>query len=451
MSDASELVSGALIGGRYELINLIGEGGMGQVWRARQINLDREIALKLLVASDFESVEEARRRFSREAHVASAIKHPNVIEVYDVGEHGELTYLAMELLRGLSLRDRLANGELLSIEFVIDQALDLCSALRVAHAAGAVHRDLKPENIFLDNSGQELRAVILDFGLAFIDKHEQHGRMTQFGVVMGTPHYISPEQARGREVGPAADVYSLACVLYEMLAGTPLFEGSPLNVMTQHLYVSPDPLSERRSQTPRELEELIMAMLRKRPQERPSVEQVLQQLQLLAGTLSGRRQRARDSSFLDARAERMISFSPTAPLPAASSARTSGLTPAEIDLHVAVDTEVSEELDLGLVSNEIGLLEWAGEGPPPEGAEMILVLETTGEAGLERVRAAVATGLPVVAALASDDRQTMGELARAGATELTTMPLMIDNLVRALRRAKRRHERNKRRQRSKEQ
>ncbi|KIG17603.1 serine/threonine protein kinase [Enhygromyxa salina] len=452
---SAQVSAGTRIGDRYELLELIGEGGMGAVWRARQLNLGRDVALKLLVPADFESREEALRRFGREARVASAIKHPNVIEVYDVGEFEGLTYLAMELLHGESLRDRLvdprdaglpvAAADMLEMSFVIDVAQAIAEALVAAHAVGAVHRDLKPENIFLQLtgpqlSGESMRVVVLDFGLAFIEHDEKLGRMTRHGVVMGTPDYLSPEQARGGEVGPASDVYSLGCVLYELLCGAPPFSGSSLNVMTQHLYVIPTAIGARRAGLPRELEELTMAMLGKHPEQRPRILEVRDQLELLAMTLSGRRKHRRDAKVLENRAERMISFSPTAPLATTTAAAASS---ASTDLRVALVGslgEVAEEIDLGLLSNDMALGVWTGAVAD---ADVILVASVEGDI-VARVAQLVETGLPVIAAIRSDDRQAMGELARVGAAEVTTLPLAIDNLVRSLRRAKRRHDRRNR-------
>ncbi|PRQ04431.1 Serine/threonine-protein kinase PknB [Enhygromyxa salina] len=432
---------GTRIGDRYELIQLLGQGGMGEVWRARQLNLDREVALKLLLPSEFEDRAEALRRFGREARVASAIKHPNVIEIYDVGEYDGHTYLAMELLHGASLRDHLViPDQVLDIEFVIDVATALAEGMVAAHAVGAVHRDLKPENIFLEQAGQVVRVVILDFGLAFIERDEKLGRMTRHGVVMGTPDYLSPEQARGGEIGPASDVYSLGCVIYELLTGAPPFSGSQLNVMTQHLYVIPDAVGTRRAQLPRELEELTMAMLRKRPADRPPTTEVRDQLELLGGTLSGRRDRGRRGEMFENRAERMLSFSPTAPL--VSGPRTSSEGPSTTaEITVGLVGEIEEEIDLGLLSNDMALVQWRGRA---EDVDIIFVANVAEGSLVARVAELVATGLPVVAAIRGDDRQAMGELARVGAAEITTLPLAVDNLARALLRAKRRHDRRQR-------
>ena len=438
---------GTQIAARYELVALLGRGGMGEVWRARQLNLNREVALKLLLPSDVESPRQALRRFDREARVASAIMHPNVVKIHDVGEHAGLTYLAMELLHGESLRDRLEQVGALEVADVLELGPPLADALVAAHEVGAVHRDLKPENIFLDRAAgsNTTRVVVLDFGLAFIERgDEQLGRMTRAGVVMGTPDYLSPEQARGGEIGPASDVYSLGCVIYELLAGRPPFSGSQLNVLTQHLYVMPEPLEGLRSGLPRELVDLTMAMLRKRPEERPHAAEVRDQLALMANTLAGRRERGRGAQYLQDRAERMLSYSPTAPLtptPAQAAARASANA-----LGVAFVGELSEEIELGLLSNEVAILPWPGADPGarPTGFELVFVADAGPRGLVELVAALVAEGLTVVAAIDSSQRELMGELARVGASEITTLPLAVDNVVRSLRRAKRRHDRQQR-------
>ena len=432
-----KLAVGTRVGERrqYEILGLLGAGGMGTVYRAHQLNLGREVALKILVPEDEDDDEhaaEALRRFAREARVASAIKHPNVIEIYDVGTDAGMAYLAMELLHGCSLREHLAaNPRGLGLSEVLDLALPLAEALVAAHAVQAVHRDLKPENIFLEQVGPTARVVVLDFGLAFIHRDDQLGRMTQHGMILGTPDYLSPEQARGDDsVGTAADIYSLGCVLYELLTGSAPFTGSAFEVLTKHVYVSPEP-PQGSDNLPRELIELIMAMLRKRAEERPPITEVLEQLLLLAGTLSGRRNRGRGEALLRNRAERMLSFSPTAPLPEVPIPRASG----SVDLRVAVDGPLEEEVQLGLLSNDMAVLPWSG-ALVVDGEAIDLIFVT--EAAPARVAALVATGLPVVAAVAGDDRRNLGELARAGASEITSTPVAIDNLVRALRRAHKR-------------
>ncbi len=438
MSDLGtlDLHPGSVVAGRYEIVSLLGEGGMGAVYRARQLNLGRDVALKVLLPSEVDSPENMRVRFNREARVASAIKHPNVVEIYDVGLDGELAYLAMEVLEGITLRERIpADESVLDLDLILDIASPLAEALVAAHALGAVHRDLKPENIFLEQVGAGFRVVVLDFGLAFIEEDEHAGRLTRHGIVMGTPDYLSPEQARGIEVGPPSDVYSLGCVLYELLTGRPPFTGAQLNVLTQHVYVAPEQPSAQRKDVPRELEELVMAMLRKRPESRPRIWEIRDALAVLGATLSGRRGRPRDAAFLQNRAERMLSCSPTALLSPASAP----ISPlgTDSDLRVAIVGTLVEEVELGLLSNDMTPVPWTVDNL--HDASLVLIVDTD----QTKIPDYVAAGLPVVAVVDSSDRVAIGELARLGISELTTLPIAIDNLVRALRRAKRRDDRRK--------
>ncbi len=427
----SELPIGSRIAERYEVLGKLGEGGMGVVYRARQLNLGREVAIKVLLPGD--EGPETLRRFEREARVASALKHPNVVEIYDVGEHEGIVYLAMELLRGAPLRDLLGDrGEPLGLAIVLEIACALADALVAAHRINVVHRDLKPENIFLEQiADQATRVVVVDFGLAFIEGDDELGRMTKAGLVIGTPDYLSPEQAKGSDIGPASDVYSLGCVLYELLTGSVPFSGSQLSVLTQHLYVSPAPPSARQPSLPRELDELVVAMLHKRPEERPGIAEVFEHLELLAGTLSGRRKRGGDAYLLHDRAVRMISLAPTMPL-------TSGLAQAPTatgnELRIAVLGELDEDIELGLLSNEMALVRWQGD---PSVAALLFAPDEPAE----RIAALVGLGLPVIAAIDPSDRNQLAAMLRAGAAEVTTRPLTIDNVVRSLRRADRRRRR----------
>jgi serine/threonine-protein kinase len=288
-----------LLDGRYRLGHLLGEGGMGKVYRAVQVNLDREVAIKIVSASPEQP--DAMPRFHREAQVAAALKHPNVVEIYDVGQSEGTAFMAMEFLRGSTLREEMEEGVGMALDQAMTIATQLSGALVAAHERGVVHRDLKPENIFLEttNSGVP-RVVVVDFGLAFIAGDADRGRVTRDGVVVGTPTYLSPEQANASHIGTSSDVYSFGAVLYEMLTGIPPFVGSELNVLTQHLYVAPIPPRERVEgmALPRELEEHLLSMLAKRPEDRPRIHETDELLRLVDGTLSGRRARGRDARFL---------------------------------------------------------------------------------------------------------------------------------------------------------
>ncbi len=219
---SNDIEAGASIG-HYRIVTKIGTGGMGEVYLAQDAKLERQVALKVLldeVAGD----EERVRRFVQEAKAASALNHPNILTVYEIGEFEHTRYIATELIKGETLRDRL-RGEPMTLREVLDVAMQVAAALNAAHGAGIVHRDIKPENIMLRDDGI---VKVLDFGLAKLNANpagqadsEDATRAqvnTRPGVVMGTVLYMSPEQARGKETDARCDVWSLGVVMYEMLA-----------------------------------------------------------------------------------------------------------------------------------------------------------------------------------------------------------------------------------------
>jgi tetratricopeptide (TPR) repeat protein len=244
----------------YELLEEIGRGGMGVVYKARQAGLDRLVALKMVLAGAYAG-EAERARFRGEALAVARLQHPHVVQVFAVGEHEGHPFLALELLEGGSLAERLRGGPLPPRQ-AAELAERLARAVQAAHEAGVVHRDLKPANILLGGDGT---AKVADFGLA---KRLDAAGPTQSGAVMGTPAYMAPEQAGGRakEVGPAADVYALGAILYEMLTGRPPFQAeSPLETLQQVL--TRDPVGPRRlrPQVPRDLETVCLKCLHKEP------------------------------------------------------------------------------------------------------------------------------------------------------------------------------------------
>jgi pimeloyl-ACP methyl ester carboxylesterase len=231
------LTAGELVD-RYEILGLIGQGGMGSVYRARDTRLERVVALKLLRTPDHWP------RLEREARTLAALTHPNVVVIHDFGVHDGRPFLALELLEGVTLRDRLREGRL-PIDRAVEVAAAVLSGLAAAHDLGVVHRDLKPENLFLSSGGPP---KVLDFGLAkrlpAMGDPTQHTR-TQAGVVMGTASYMSPEQVRGEEVDARADVFSFGAVLWEMLTGRQAFSApTPVEAMHRILREEPAPLDE---------------------------------------------------------------------------------------------------------------------------------------------------------------------------------------------------------------
>jgi serine/threonine protein kinase/Tol biopolymer transport system component len=259
--------------GPYQVIGQIGAGGMGEVYRAHDARLGRDVAIKLLPTS-FSSDPDRLQRFAREARAAAALNHPNILAIYDIGESEGAPYIVSELLEGETLRERLRNGAV-PLRKAIDCALQVTRGLAVAHDKGIVHRDLKPENIFLTEDG---RTKILDFGLAKLTHPEQSDSaseaatvqvVTDAGTVMGTAGYMSPEQVRGKIADQRSDLFSFGAILYEMISGKRAFHGdSPADTMSAILKEEPPELSEAARQVPPALERIVHHCLEKNPGQR---------------------------------------------------------------------------------------------------------------------------------------------------------------------------------------
>jgi len=431
---------GDRIADRFSLVEELGVGGMGAVWRATQLNLGRDLALKLLLP-EYAASPGARARFEREARVASALKHPNAVQIYDFGEDDGQLFIAMELLEGVTLRS-IVDEHLppQPLERTLRILSQIAEVLLVAHEMHLVHRDLKPENVFLERTpqGQE-RVVVVDFGLAFIRGRKDSGRLTREGVAMGTPDYMSPEQAAGDDdVGSPADVYSLGCILYEMLTTQVPFRGNSVQVITQQLFSAPTPPSEARKdlRIPRELEELCLRMLSKRAAERPAMDVVHGLLSHLDPSAE-KRERGRDGVFLEGRAARMIST-----VRPAKNARTLSdpyATPDGVEpVQLAVVGELAGELGLGLGAN--GLIAFiVSPDQPIDGADAIFAPGAEKEA----LEALAAHGVPLVTDAETGDMGRVTELLRAGVDEVVHRPIRAEDLSKKVWRAIRRHRRRK--------
>ncbi len=264
----------------YQVLSLLGAGGMGEVWLARDTRLERQVAIKLLPAAftqdDAQSTERLQR-FLREARAASAPNHPNIITIYEIGEAERVHFIAMEFIAGVTLRQRLTVGRL-PLPEALAIIKQIAAALDTAHEAGIYHRDIKPENVMLRPDGL---VKVLDFGLArFAETRSQTDDSTQAGLVMGTPRYMSPEQARGLKVDARTDMFSLGVVFYEMITGEQAFSGvSTAEVFAALLEKEPPPLCQFVSPTPDKLQKIISRMLAKeRDQRYPNIRAFLDEL-----------------------------------------------------------------------------------------------------------------------------------------------------------------------------
>jgi serine/threonine-protein kinase len=249
--------------GRYRVEDVLGRGGMASVYLARDAELDRPVAVKVL-AEHLADQPDFRDRFLREARLAAQISHPNVVQVFDVGEEDGAPFIVMECVEGSTLADELKERGRLEAEEVVDLALQICGGLEHAHATGLVHRDIKPQNLLLRPDGT---VKIADFGIA---RAAETTRLTQIGSVLGTAAYLAPEQALGEEVTASADIYSLGCVLYELLAGrTPyVFQTLP-ELVVKHREETIAPLRELRPEVSERLEAAVMHALARNPDYRP--------------------------------------------------------------------------------------------------------------------------------------------------------------------------------------
>ncbi|MBX3275418.1 MAG: serine/threonine protein kinase [Sandaracinaceae bacterium] len=263
-------LSGRTVAGRYRVVGVVGQGGIGKVYEAEQIGLDRTVAVKV-IRPERRGDEVTTRRFLREARAAGRIASPHVVTLFDCGTDegsGEL-YIAMELLSGQSLSRRLADDEALPMSLALRIGAMIARGLRAAHEAGVLHRDLKPANVFLCDDGN---VKVLDFGIAKLLDESVDEPLTQVNRILGTPVYMSPEAATRRPLGPTTDLYGLGLLLYEMIVGTPPFKtGDAIKTLEAHVKTVPPRVSAAAPwrAIPPALDELVARLLEKQPQARP--------------------------------------------------------------------------------------------------------------------------------------------------------------------------------------
>ena len=249
------LEPGTVLGQRYEILAMLGQGGMGAVYKARDRELDRLVALKV-IRPELTTNPEILKRFKQELILARQVTHRNVIRIFDLGQADGLKFITMEFLEGQDLRAELKKRGKFSPEDAARIILQISRALEVAHGEGVVHRDLKPQNIMLDANG---RAYVMDFGIA---RSAYLPGMTQTGALIGTPEYMSPEQAKGEQLDERSDLFSLGVIFYELLAGnSPYYSETPLATLWRRMQEKARPLAEIDPTIPKEISDIVAKLL----------------------------------------------------------------------------------------------------------------------------------------------------------------------------------------------
>ncbi len=305
--------------GDFLIVRRLGRGGMGQVYLARQLSLKREVALKVL-RPDTSNGEVARKRFQAEAEAVARLRHPNIVQIYQIGEQDGLRYMVLEYVAGRNLRDYLDRKGPPELPVCLSIIRQVAAALQRAHEEGIVHRDIKPENILVT---RRVEVKVADFGLSRFFTRPEALNLTQSGVTVGTPLYMSPEQVQGQPVDHRSDIYSLGVTCYHLLAGEPPFQGkTAFEVALKHVQESPPPLASRRPDLPPELVAMVERMMAKSPAERyPSVREIIRDLNRI-------RERPAASLQLSGATPSLIAPLATGPSAAAAAPATAPADPA---------------------------------------------------------------------------------------------------------------------------
>ncbi len=423
-----------LIGARYTLGALIGEGGMGKVFRARDTRLDRDVAIKLLHAQ-LSRRADADQRFLREARIGAQLSHEHLVQTYDFGRDGENLYLVMEYLEGNDLAEYLREkGPLEETELLAIMG-QVAAGLAAAHAKDLVHRDLKPENIFLV-ARDPITCKVIDFGMAVQSSSAVTGimpRLTVDGSIGGTPRYMAPEQLRGKDPVAASDVYALGCVLFELAAGTTPYDLDALGeVAAHHLYA---PIPELRSYRPTLSPifcELVRRCLGKTPSARPTMQQICDRLEEVAA--GGGRRRHNRRTTRPYRDERAMPGSTSSPTESMKESVDDAKLPEGSSGLVAIQGSAPTEVLMSLQASGFAI---ADESEYSQSL-CVICLGLSNDKLLE-----VCKEHPLVIADANaGDMKRVSLLLRMGIAEVVTKPVSADSLITKLRRAIRIHSRS---------
>jgi len=422
-----------LVGARYALGACIGEGGMGAVYKALDLRLDRSVAIKLL-HSEHSRRPGADKRFLREAQIGAQLCHENLVQTYDFGRDGDNLYLAMEYLRGRDLGMYLAEQGPLEEVQLLEVAQQVAAGLAAAHNKHLVHRDLKPENIFLITEAP-LACKVIDFGMAVQSSHAiGHGipRLTVDGSIGGTPQYMSPEQLRGKDPIESSDVYALGCVLYELASGSPPYDFDALGeVAAHHLYAPIPDLNDRRPNLSPVFCELVRRCLGKTPSVRPTMEQICGRIERVAASPSAG-QLDRHTSRLD-RMERSILTRTIPPEESTTLLQDVPIPKGEPGI-LGIRGTASAELRMALGAAGFSIAEEADASQ----MQCLLCLGLSDD----ELREACKSRPLVVADANAGDMERISLLLRMGIAEVVTLPIRPDRLISKLRRAIRIHARS---------
>ncbi len=397
---------GFLVANRYRLVSLIGQGGMGKIFSAMDEKLERTVAIKLLQAK-FSRRKDADARFRREAQIGAQLHHKHIVQIYDFGKDGETLYLVMELLKGCDLANYLLKHKRVDAQSTIQLGLQISDAMTEAHRLQLVHRDIKPENIFLI-SQSPLSCKIVDFGMAMtVEGAMDMQRLTAKGLVAGTPLYMAPEQLCGQQPQRASDVYSLACVLFQLLTGTTPYSHPSLgDLAAHHLYAPIPEIPAEFTDVPLVLREMLRRCLSKNASQRPSMLQIRDRLQ----------------AILEARDEKALAEIQFEAAPEAQSSNSEAA-----GSRIAFRGSFSPEISLAVAAAGMTII---SEEDIAGGDALVSIGEAT-----ETLAQLKNAEYYIIADSQLSDMQRISSLLRLGVQEVVARPVRSDDLVQKIRRA----------------